>query len=191
MISFLRGRLLEKGRGYLIVEVNNVGYQVFVPAAFYAEINKGEEAALYIHYHAREDGVSLYGFKSLAELEMFELLLTISGIGPKSALGVLSAAAVAEIKNSIVRGDSTLLTKVSGIGRKTAERVILELREKAGVLKGESGSAEEGGAAGEEIDALLALGYSLNQARLALRQVEPGLKDSSARLKAALRLLGK
>jgi len=130
MVSFLRGKILNKGQGYIIVEVNNIGYQVFVNPIMFADFDVGQAVEIYTHQYVREDALDLYGFKSLEELEMFELLLSISGIGPKSALGVLSVASVADIKESISRGDSSLLTKVSGIGRKTAERVVLELREK-------------------------------------------------------------
>jgi Holliday junction DNA helicase RuvA len=142
----------------------------------------------------REDAQELYGFRKVEELDMFELLLTISGIGPKSALGVLSIANVADIKESISRGDSSLLTKVSGIGKKTAERVVLELRGKVGeVLEVSTGKRKGMGivASSEEIDALEALGYSLMQAREALQAIDPKIKDSGERIKAALKNLGR
>jgi len=121
------------------------------------------------------------------------LLLSISGIGPKSASGVLATASVANIKESISRGDPSLLTKVSGIGRKTAERVVLELREKidrlsyAGKAKGGDGAA----ISGEEIDALMALGYSMQQARESLKQVDGKIKDSGERIRQALKKMGR
>ena len=123
---------------------------------------------------------------------MFELLLSISGIGPKSALGVLAISSVEDIKESISRGDSALLTKVSGIGRKTAERVVLELREKIGHIKDSGLEDGQGGlVSGDEIDALMALGYSMPQSRDALRNVDPKTKDSGERIKEALKNLGK
>jgi Holliday junction DNA helicase RuvA len=192
MISYLKGKLLNKGQGYIIVEVNDVGYQVFVSPIMYADFDIGQEVEIYTHQYVREDALDLYGFRSLEELEMFELLLSISGIGPKSALGVLSIASVGEIKESIGRGDSALLTKVSGIGRKTAERVVLELREKIGGVESGARSQDSGGRIrGDEIDALMALGYSMQQARDALRDVDIKIKDSGERIKEALKGLSK
>ncbi len=175
------------------MEVNNVGYQVFVNSVMFADFDINQEVEIYTHQYVREDSLDLYGFKSLEDLEMFELLLSISGIGPKSALGVLAVASVADIKDSISRGDSALLTKVSGIGRKTAERVVLELREKIGGMESGNRKQESGRgiANGDEIDALMALGYSMMQARDALRGVDAEIKDSGERIKAALKGLSK
>ena len=196
MISFLQGKILNKGQNYIIIKVGDIGYQVFVNSVIFADLEIGQEIEIYTHQYVREDALDLYGFKSMEELEMFELLISISGIGPKSALGVLSIASVADIKESIARGDSALLTKVSGIGRKTAERVVLELREKIGNLSrsiaGETGNLKSGSgsASGDEIDALMALGYSMVQARDALRAVDPEIKDSGERIKQALKGIG-
>jgi Holliday junction DNA helicase RuvA len=123
---------------------------------------------------------------------MFELLLSISGIGPKSALGVLSISNVNDLKEFIVQGDPSLLTKVSGIGRKTAERVVLELRDKLsdkGVVS-EQETRQNLAASADEIDALMALGYSLTQAREALQQVDIKIKDSGERIREALKKAG-
>lgn len=187
MISFLRGKILNKGNGFVIIEVGNIGYKVFVNTSLYADLEINKETAVYTHQHVREDAVSLYGFKNPEELEMFELLLSISGIGPKSALGVLSAGSVNEIKESIAHGDAHLLTKVSGIGKKTAERVVLELREKVGYITSSNG----GQSGGDEIDALMALGYSMSEARETLKAVDSKIKDSGERIKAALKKLAK
>jgi len=190
MISYLKGKILSKGAGFVVVAVDNVGYQVFVLPLFYADLAVGQEVEFYTHQYVREDALSLYGFKDAAELELFELLLAISGIGPKSALGVMSIATVADIKESIARGDPALLTKVSGIGRKTAERVVLELREKIFKLSG-GVKIGAGVSSGDEIDALMALGYSLSQAREALNNVDLKIKDSGERIRQALKKLGK
>ncbi|MFH1482274.1 MAG: Holliday junction branch migration protein RuvA, partial [Patescibacteria group bacterium] len=130
MIAFLSGKIKNKSNGYIILEVNNIGYKVFISQIFFADLDINQAVDLYTHQYIREDALDLYGLRSLDELEFFELLISISGIGPKSALGVLSIAGINDIKESIVAGDPTLLTKVSGIGRKIAERVVLELREK-------------------------------------------------------------
>lgn len=191
MISYLKGKILNKGQNYIIVEVNSIGYKVFVNAAMLADFNVGADAEIYTHQYVREDALDLYGFRSLAELEFFELLISISGIGPKSALGVLAIASVVDIKDSIARGDSHLLTKVSGIGRKTAERVVLELREKIGKAIDIGQQSGGGSVSGDEIDALMALGYSMQQARDALRSVDVEIKDSGERIRAALKKLAK
>jgi len=192
MIAFLRGKIKIKAQNYLIIDVNNVGYQVFVNPSLIAESKIGQTFEVYTHQYVREDTLNLYGFSSIEELELFELLLSISGIGPKSALGILSIAKANDIKQSIARGDSALLTKVSGIGRKTAERVILELREKMDNLTFATGKLAGGYLAeSDEIDALVTLGYSFNQARQALKQVDPKVKDSGERIKQALKKLGK
>ncbi|MBI4812456.1 Holliday junction branch migration protein RuvA [Candidatus Falkowbacteria bacterium] len=199
MISYLRGKIINKvpsagsgQAGFVILLVGDIGYKAHINAPMYADLKIGQEAEIYTHQYVREDALDLYGFQLMEELEMFELLLSISGIGPKSALGVLSVGNVEAVKDSIAHGDPTLLTKVSGIGRKTAERVILELREKVGSIIGNRQKAEGSQmATGDEIDALMALGYSVQQARDALRQVDPKLKDSGERIKEALRRLGK
>lgn len=193
MISYLNGKILNKRESFVIVVVGGIGYKVFVNSSILSEVNGGQEVEFYIHQHVREDALDLYGFHSLEELELFELLLSISGIGPKSALGVLTIAPVQDIKDSIARGDSDLLIKVSGIGKKTAERVVLELRDKVGSISfGESGLSGFDNnmiSSSDEMDALVALGYSLQQAREALRKVDPKIVDSGERIKAALQAI--
>ncbi len=194
MISFIKGKIINKGQGFIVVEVNNIGYKMFVNPTKYTELEIGQEIEVYTHQYVREDALDLYGFKSMEELEIFELLISISGIGPKSALGVLAIANMAEIKESIIRGDSALLTKVSGIGRKTAERIVLELREKIKQTIDGRQQIVDGGDGmirADEIDALMALGYSMSQAREALNQVDANINDSSERIKQALKGLNK
>jgi len=192
MISYLQGKILNKSQNYVIIKVGDIGYQVFVNSLMFADLEIGQEVEIYTHQYVREDALDLYGFKSMAELEMFESLISISGIGPKSALGVLAIASVENIKESIARGDSALLTKVSGIGRKTAERVVLELREKISQTTDDRRQTTESGmVSGDEIDALMALGYSMTQARDALRAVDAKIKDSGERIKEALKKMGK
>ena len=193
MISYLKGKIINKSAGFLILEVNNIGYQIFVtPLACADAVIGPAEMEFYTYQYVREDALNLYGFKNMAELELFELLLSISGIGPRSALAVLSIASAADVKESIARGDPALLTKVSGIGRKTAERVVLELREKIGKLSGGDGKPGQSNlGSSDEIDALMALGYSLSQAREALNVVDVKIKDSGERIRQALKKLGK
>jgi holliday junction DNA helicase RuvA len=192
MIAYLNGKTINKGNGFVIISVNDIGYKIFVSQNYSAELPIGQAAEIYTHQNVREDALDLFGFKSLAELEVFEMLISVSGIGPKTGLAVLAAGNADEIKSSIARGDSNFLTKVSGIGKKTAERVILELREKIQAMPTATiGGSAGGTVSGDEIDALMALGYSLSEARDVLRAVDPSLKKSSERIRDALRKLGR
>lgn len=192
MIAYLRGRIINKGLNYAILETGNVGYQIFGGEAFLNDLKIGQEAEIYTHQQIREDANDLYGFKTLEDLELFTLLLTVSGIGPKSALGVLNLATSADIKEAIVRGDATLLTKVAGIGQKTADRLVLELKNKVIRSGGAAVTLNSATLSGsDEIDALVTLGYSLMQARNALNSVDPIIIDSGERVKAALKKMSK
>jgi Holliday junction DNA helicase RuvA len=194
MIAFLKGRVIAKRKNYFVIETAGVGYQVFVGPTIYAEFATTAQVEFYLHDHIKEDARDLYGFKSLDELEMFELLLSISGVGPKSALGIMAIADVEELKASIASGDAAILTKVSGVGKKTAERIVLELREKIATINFSfAGSSASGQAtvASDEIDALMALGYSLQQAREALKQVNPAVTKSGERIREALKSLSR
>ncbi|MFA6194157.1 MAG: Holliday junction branch migration protein RuvA [Patescibacteria group bacterium] len=188
MISFLRGRIINKGLNYAILETHDIGYQVFMGETLLNDLKIDKEVELYTHHQIKEDASDLYGFKSLEDLELFELLLTVSGVGPKSALGVLSIATAGDIKEAIIRGDANLLTKVSGIGKKTAERLVLELKTKIMRIGGGSTALNSAMSSGsDEIDALMTLGYSLSEARAALNLVDANLVDSGERVKAALK----
>lgn len=191
MIAFLRGKILKKNKGFFILEAGDIGYKVYIGPSLYADNAVSDSLELYIHQHIREDSSGLFGFKSFEEMEMFELLLSISGVGPKSALGILSIASIEHIKESIASGDAGLLTKVSGIGRKTADRIILELKGKVESFVSGSLSDDAKGSRGDEIDALVALGYSAMQARQALNQLDSAILDSSERIRAALKFLAK
>ena len=131
MIAFLRGRIFEKHPNRIVVEVGGVGYDVFVPlSTFYGLGDSGSEIALRIHTHVREDALALYGFLTLLEQELFERLIGVSGIGPKVALAVLSGIETPELLRAIERGDIARLTAIPGIGKKTAERIVLELKDR-------------------------------------------------------------
>lgn len=190
MLAYIKGKVIHKNNSAAVVVVNNsLGYQVFMPENFLAPLKTGEEIELYLHHQVREEQDDLYGFKNFADLELFQLLLSVSGVGPKSALAVLSLAEADDVKEAIVRGDAGLLTKVSGIGKKTAERLVLELKSK--VLKISSvtlpGDSPIIYSSNDEIDALMALGYSLPEAREALSRVPGELTKSSERVKFALK----
>ncbi len=192
MISYLRGKIINKSLNYAILEVSGVGYQIYAGENFLNELKIGTEVEVYTHHQVREEASDLYGFKTLEDLELFELLLTVSGVGPKSALGVISMASANDIKEAIIRGDANLLTKVSGIGKKTAERLVLELKTKILRSGGQAITINSSNLIGsDEIDALMSLGYTLNDARSALNAIDPTLTDSGARVKAALKKMAK
>lgn len=191
MISFIKGKILNKGRGYAIIIVGDIGYQVFLNAARWVDLEINQEVKFYIHEHIKEDARDLYGFSTMAELEMFELLLSISGIGPKSALNTLSISSIDELKATIACGDPSLLMKVSGIGKKTAERIVLELKDKIGNLLYDISGSKTANIVSDEIDALMALGYTLQQARDTLKNIDPKITDSGERIRAALKSIGK
>jgi len=193
MIAYLEGKILGVGDDNILVLVSGLGYKVFVPVNYLSELNLDNKVVLYIYQHVREDSLSLYGFLSSEELNIFELLLSISGIGPKSALGAVAISSVDEMVSSISRGDSSLLEQVSGIGKKTAKKVVLDLQDKISKLYGKIDISQLGSKSvnvkNDEIDALLALGYFDRDARSALSRVNPDTKDFSERIKEALKFL--
>lgn len=133
MIAFLRGKVLAKTKDSLIIETNGVGYEVFSPVDVFVQATKGKEMAVFVYTIVREQEISLYGLASLEDRQFFELLLSVSGIGPKSALEFLSLPQ-SFVKDAIATGDTEALTKVKGIGKKTAERVVVELKNKIGTV---------------------------------------------------------
>lgn len=190
MIGKLTGRIGAQGTD-LLVEAGGVGYLVRVPLGTLEATGAGKEATLYIHTAVREDAIDLYGFTSREELRFFKQLLDVSGVGPKTALGVLNVADVPTLKAAIARGDATALTKVFGIGKKSAERIVVELRDKL-AKEAPIGLAHASGQNNdaEVIEALMALGYSAPESREALKSVGVEKESVRERLSAALKELG-
>ncbi len=184
MLSFIKGTIIAKLKDDLIIRSGDLGYRVTVTPLVLAEAKPGSEIELYLHEAARENAIEHYGVKTLDELDLYESLLSVSGVGPKSALAFLSLSSASALRSAIARGEADTLTKVSGIGRKTAERVILELKNKVGDI---GVSATEVGGGSDELQALVSLGYSAVQARDALSKVDSKIVDSSERIKAALK----
>ncbi len=190
MISYLKGTIQFIGQNFIEVAINNIGYKVFVTEDFLNSAKVGKEVEIFTHQHVREDALDLFGFDNREQMELFEKLIGVSGIGPKTALGVLSAASIEEIETAVIHDDVSVLTKVSGIGAKTAERIVLELKSK---YKGKVAPASVGGKSNGDadvIDGLIGLGYFADQARSALRQVDKEL-GTDEKLKACLKLLGR
>ncbi len=188
MIAKLTGKVVFTGERYAVLDVGGVGYKVYLSMETLRLVaKKKDEVSLWTHLAVREDAMDLYGFVEKAELEFFELLIGISGIGPRSALGIMSIAPVENIKRAVSSGDSSYLTKVSGIGRKTAEKIILELRDKLG--KWTDTGAPELREESDAIEALQSLGYSQGEAREALKKVAREISGTGKRVKEALKLL--
>jgi Holliday junction DNA helicase RuvA len=199
VIAHLRGRIAEKHPNRVIVDVNGVGYDVFVPlSTFYGLGEAGAETALRIHTHVREDALLLYGFATLLEQEIFERLIGVSGIGPKVALAVLSGIEPQELIRAIERGDIARLTSIPGVGKKTAERIVLELKDRlprapaAAALAGDTGPAPSA-LQDDVLSALVNLGYHRPLAEKAAASAVKAAPDAGFErtLKQALRELAK
>ena len=192
MISYLSGKIKHKNDKFIILDVNGVGFQVFVAASTFEKIGNKQEVALYTDLYFTENVLELYGFLTMEELEFYQQLLTVTGIGPKSALNIMSVAKVDEIKKAIIHGDASILTRVSGIGKKTAERLILELKNKIKIETAEAGEINiENVGDNQAILALTKLGYSNIEAREALKEVDGKITKLEDRIKLALKMLGK
>lgn len=195
MIAFIRGVLYRVGPGWVIVDTGGVGLRITVPASTLGKLpQEGAQVMLWTELHFRQDGVALYGFATEEERELFDFLTSVSGIGPKGALAILSGAGVDEISAMICQGDTKALQRLPGVGRKTAERIVVELRDKLGYLR--RGQGGHGMQDEELVEGLMALGYTREEATRALEvaraSVPPGaLDDPQQLLTAALRALGK
>lgn len=193
MIAFVEGRIAVLSHDSVVVEAGGVGYRVFCGPATLSGLREGETVRLFTHHLVREDQQALYGFRSTEELGFFEMLTTVTGVGPKVALSILSSRPVTDLQLAILQADESVLTAVSGVGKKLAARVILELKEKvaaAGAVAGVGGvpaSAES-----EVVAALQALGYTASESREAARGAVSALPVGASleeRVKGALRVL--
>lgn len=188
MFASIFGKITGVRGSAIIVENNGIGYKVFVTSHTLGTLAGGSEAHLFLYTYVREDTLALYGFLESADLDMFELLISVSGIGPKAALGILSIADAKTIRMAISREDPSILTRVSGVGKKTAERVILELRNK--ILKLPAIEEEGISIDADALEALTTMGYSASEAREALKNIPKDITDVGERVKYALRGLG-
>jgi Holliday junction DNA helicase RuvA len=192
MISWLQGTVIHHTPTYIVLNVNNVGYKVWIGSESFAKkaTKNSKELSVWIYMAVREDAQNLYGFENVEELEFFELLITISGIGPKTAAGILNVASVTMLRTAIATNDPGYLTKVSGIGKKNAEKIVRELKDK--LLPGES---EIGSSSvhydSDVLEALKSLGYPERDAREAVKELPIDLKTTSDKIKQALKILGK
>jgi Holliday junction DNA helicase RuvA len=186
VIALIRGEVVARGADHLVVDVRGVGYKVFVPRH-----PTGDVVALHTHHVVREDAQQLYGFETREELALFEMLIGVSGVGPKAAMSILGVARPAAVAAAIASGDAAALARAPGVGKKTAERLIVDLKGKVARTGAESGM---GGAPADDeaASALLALGYTAAEAAAALRAVPPaGSASTEERVTAALRSAGR
>jgi len=184
MIGYLQGRLLQAGPERVLLDVGGVGYDIQIPLSTYYEIEKKggaeQRVALFIHTHMREDGLSLFGFLTEREKQIFERLIAVTGIGPRLARVVLSGMAPDDLIGSIARGDLGRLSTIPGIGKKTAERMILELKEKMRELAADTPAAVAAEPAGADVvSALVNLGYKAAQAERAVGEARREKPDGA------------
>ena len=188
MIGSIKGKIILKTDKFVIVETGGVGYKISVSPEALSQVKKeNEEVLLWTHTHVREDALHLYGFLDRPELEFFEMLISVSGIGPKGALSILGIASIETLKRAIKTGDTSYLTKISGIGRKTAEKIVIELRDK---IANDTGDKSDISLQGEldVMEALKSLGYGQNEIREALKKVTPDA-NLNTKIKEALKIL--
>ena len=189
MIAHVEGKVVEKFAGSIIVDVQGVGYEVQVSLGDFEAAHLDTETKFHTYHHVREQSQELFGFSSLAAKKLFEMLITVQGIGPKAALAILSLGPAEQVRNAIANSDAVYITKASGVGKKSAERVVVDLSDKVG-LPTHYGSAQPIQTAlntnDEALEALIALGYTLADATKALEDVSPEL-STEARITAALK----
>lgn len=188
MISHINGKVIHRNDKFLVIDVGGVGYKIFGTGELISMTKEGQEVSVWTYLAVRENAMDLYGFKNKEESDFFELLITVSGIGPKTALNILNLAAISSLRKAIATGETAHLTKVSGIGKKMADKIVLELKGKL------IASEETTHGIKEEVDALEALkslGYSHKEARDALKEIDPDIKETGAKVKATLKILGR
>lgn len=184
MISYLKGSILEKTAKSVIVLVGDTGYEVFLSTKDWQVVEKNAPVEFFIYSYIKEDAFDLYGFRTVAELDFFKKLLSVSGVGPKSAINVLGLAETEELKRAITSGDPDFLRQVSGIGKKTAERIVVELKEKfiddLSAIAGSTGSNKQ------VLEALVSLGYKEREAQEMVKNLPTDNDDLATKIKRAL-----
>lgn len=187
MISTLTGKISHKDLRFVVLDVGGVGYKVFAPGSVIDKLPSGKNTTLWTHLAVRENSQDLYGFLAKEDLDLFEMLITVSGIGPKTAIGVLSVVLPETVRLAISSSDTAYLTKVSGVGKKIAEKIVVELR---GKFEGVDGGGVHLQKDSDAIEALKSLGYSQGEARDALLKVAKDVEKTGDRVKQALKILG-
>lgn len=187
MIASLRGRIAAKGDNYVVLDVGGVGFKVFVASSSLERFGGvGQEISLFTHLHVRENELALYGFDSPDQLQLFELLLGVSGIGPKVGLKIVSIMSAETLREAIATGDAAMLTRIPGVGKRIAERVMVDLKDKLGVSLEFVSYPALTNADAEVISALTSLGYSITEAQSALRALPQGDLQLEEKVRLAL-----
>ena len=190
MIAHIKGEIAEKFANSVIIDVQGVGYEVGLTSPDFDTLNLNETVKLYTYHHIREQSEELFGFTALEGKKLFEMLITVQGIGPKAAMAILSLGSYEEVRNAIANADAGFISKASGVGKKSAERVIVDLRDKVGIPSHygatETKFATAADKQDEALDALIALGFPLKEATLALENVDKSLPVEE-RIKLALK----
>jgi holliday junction DNA helicase RuvA len=192
MIAGIKGHIEIVGSNFVVIDIGGISFQVFVPTSTLSKLGQaGQEAKLYTHLHVREDNLTLFGFSTTRDLTLFETLITVKGIGPKLGLAMLSAMEVDQLTMAIAGGDANLLTAIPGIGKKTAERIVLELKDKIGgsLILSQDLDAMRGNS--DVISALTSLGYSVSEATRAVSSLPSSSQISlEEKIKLALHYFG-
>jgi Holliday junction DNA helicase RuvA len=190
MIATLKGEITEKKRDQVVLECGGVGYGLFVTFEDFGTLELGSKVKLHIYEHIRENAHDLFGFRSPETKVLFELLLSVNGVGPKMALAILSIANVAQVKQAIASGDTKFISRATGVGKRVAERVVVDLKDKVGLVASEDATGFLAASAGnpndEALQGLVALGYSVQDAAEALKGIDEKL-STEQRIKQALR----
>ena len=191
MIGFLRGKLILLQRPFVIIDVHGVGYKVLVPESVYSKLTKEKEVRIFTYTHVREDALDLFGFLEAEDLQLFESLLTVSGIGPKTALNIFSFGERKDIIEAIIKGDVTFFTSVPRLGTKNAQKIIIELKNKMGAGQDLDLSGKDLLENAEVVQALKNFGYSVSEAQKAVREVKKDGISTEERIRLALKALGR
>ena len=191
MIAHVRGKISEKFNGSIIIDVNGLGYELFVSVVDFDLVNLGESVKFYTYHHVREQSEELFGFSTLSAKKIFEMLISVQGVGPKAALAILSLGNVETVRNAIANSNAGFIQKASGVGKKTADRVVVDLHDKVGLpTKYKNGNEiienNQLNSSDEAVEALMALGYTLADASEALKNIGTDL-STAERVTKALR----
>jgi Holliday junction DNA helicase RuvA len=190
MIATLKGEITEKTNDVVVLECGGIGYGLFVTFEDFGALEKGSSVELYVHEHIRENAHDLFGFRSPETKALFEQLLSVNGVGPKMALAILSIANTAQVKQAIAAGDTKFISQAVGVGKRVAERVVVDLKDKVGLISSEDATGflavPSGNPNDEALQGLVALGYSVQDAAEALKGIDPKL-STEERIKQALK----
>lgn len=190
MIGYLKGHIQYVNSELVIIVVSGVGYQVYMPARNLQMVETGEEIEVYVFTHVKEDQLKLFGFEDMPQRNMFELLLSINGVGPKAALSIMSAGTSSQIHKAVAEADVQFFVKVKGLGKKTAQKIIIELKGKLGSIKELDLADDEGNYSSDVVEALAGFGFGRKEVVEVLDKLDKNMNENEM-IKQALKYLGK